>query len=160
MASPPLRKAPTPESGQDAASSSDSHYVAPLPFLSYHHPTGGDRLEHTSLALDPAHPPSRTMRDWYRAWYLGLGARSAIALCSPFLVALVLVLVRVILSVSQLDGKVSDAKQEWAAGCNKAQQSIQHMRNWGYYAAPQANAQTQKLVEDTVHALSDVLMLR
>lgn len=104
--------------------------------------------------------PSADAIEWYRSWYLGLGARSLLALVSPILVAIVFVLVRIAMSSSHLNARVADAKQEWLAGCGSAQEEISHLRNWAYYAAPSVNAATQKEVQETVHALGHVLVLR
>lgn len=91
--------------------------------------------------------------------YLGLRSRMLLGTISPSILALLFIIVRLLVSSSDLDSRVALAKASMMQECSAAEAVVGQMLSWGHFAAQGINERTKKAVDGSVRGLGEVLML-
>lgn len=96
--------------------------------------------------------------DRLKPW-LGLRARLALCVFSPTILALAFIAARLVLSASDVDDKVADAKARIWASCRGAEHAATTAASMPRIMASNFNDATSRAVTDTVQGLGRVLLL-
>jgi hypothetical protein len=91
--------------------------------------------------------------------YLGSWALASLAFTSPIVLALLLTIIRLVLSINSANASIANAKQNLAASCTSLEQAASTAVSFPHYMAANFNNATADGAEAMIHGLGRLLGL-